>query len=342
MVRSMDEQNNQNFKDSDLSLKDLIDVKAWQKIQDNFSVITEVCLRTVDAKGNLLTEPSKEPRLCVELIKDPAIKDKFCGPCSPTFLGGRGVVDRNLSYTCLVDLHNFIAPLRINEKNVAGYLIVGPVILVMRKDKEQYRKAADELGIELEELWRALLEIKVISFQGMQSLVELIKDVAEYTIKLGYHSRIIEEEMLTAPDSIKLAKLLNAFLEVAFQVTGADVGSIMFFDPSNEKLIIRASKGIPEEIVKTTRVGLDEGISSLAVTKRMPFLINSDTIDNRIRPYLKKPHLSSSMVLPIGIGEKVIGVVNLGTLRNSSIKFDADNVQLMNKLIELAVVALHD
>jgi len=338
----MEEKNKSNTKSQQLSLKDLIDINEWQKIQDNFSIITDLCMRTVAPKGNFITNPSKEPRLCKEVLMNSPSKEKVCGPCLPTFLGGRGVVDRNLSFSCQAGLFNFVAPLRIDTGNVLGYLIAGPVILVMRKSKEQYRNVAEELNVDLEDFWNAILEIKVVSFQGMQSLVELIKDIGEYTMKLAYQGLVRKEEVVMARDSLKLSKLLNALLDVAFQVTGADVGSIMFFDKSNNQLTIRASRGIPEEVIQRTKVNLGEGISGIAAKERTAFLIDDEIRDNRIRPYLKRPNLSSSMVLPINVEEKIIGVINLGALKTSSVKFNGNNLQLMSKLIDLATIALHE
>lgn len=328
-------------KGQDLSLRYLIDIKAWQKIQNNFSVITDVGLRTVDPKGKLITTPSAEPRLCTELLKSSPMREKLCGGCSPTFLGGRGVVDRNLSFICCAGLCNYVIPLRF-EGLVLGYLILGPVILVMRKPKEEYRKSAEELSLELEDFWNAILEIKVVSFQGMQSLVELMKDVGEYTIKLAYQNIIQGKEMTVAADSPKLNRLLNALLEVAFQVTGADIGSIMFFEKGHNEMTIRASKGIPEEVVRNTRVKLGNGISGIAAAERTSFLIDDEVRDNRIKPYLNRPYINSSMVLPINVKDRVMGVVNLGTLRTSSVKFNSNNLKLMNKLIDLTTVALHE
>ncbi len=336
----MKEESKNNLKDNkpSLSLSDFLDINEWQKIQDNFSIVTGVCLRTVDSKGNPITLPSRKPHLCNNLLKAYQLQDKLCGRCLPTFLGGSGVVDRNLSFVCHAGLSNFVAPLRLDSR-VFGYIIVGPLALIMRKPKEQYQKMAEELNIDAEELWEAILEIKVTSFQGALSLVELVRGVGEYTIKLAYQNVISGKERGMAPDSSKLSKLLDALLEVAFQVSGADVGSIMFLD-KDEELTIQASRGIPDEIVKSTRVRLGDGISGMAARERTPFLIDDDIKDNRIRPYLKRRYISSSMVIPINVKERVMGVMNLGTLRASAIKFTNESLRVMNKLVELTRLAI--
>jgi len=338
----MRKKNKKSPKEHQLSLKDLIDVQEWQCIQDNFSIVTEVSLRTLDTEGNCLTSCSKEPRLCSELIKDSPHKEKICGSCLPTFLGGKGVVDKNLSFSCHAGLCNFITPLRANKSKILGYITLGPVILVKRKSKEQYRKAAEEFDIALEDFWNAILEIKVTSFQGMQSLIELIKDVGEYIIGLAYQKAMKEREVTMVLDSSKLVRLLNLLLDVAFQVTQADIGSIMFYDKKSDELTIRASRGLPEEIVNKTRLRLGEGIAGTAAKEKVSFLIDDNLKDNRIKRYLNRPYISSSMIIPIQVRDKVMGVINLGALETSGVRFNAENMRLMNNLISLATVALHE
>jgi len=332
----MPEENN-HFKPR-FHLRDLINTKEWQAIQDNFSLITEVSLRTLDAEGNKFSNPSRIPRICTEAKSTPALKEKVCSCCLPTFLGGNAVVDRNLSYSCFSDLHNVIAPLRVNGGQVLGYIILGPVILVMRKAKEDYLQAAEELGMDLEEYWGMLLEIRTISFNGVRSLVELVKDVAEYILRVAYQN--LNKEEATGGVSLDLNRIFNVLLEVAFQVTGADIGSIMFTEAEGSELTIRSSRGIPEEITRTTRVSPGEGISGIAVKERKSFLLNEEISDSRILPYLKRPYIKSSMVVPIVVKGESAGVINLGTLRESSVRFGRDNLRVLQKLVDLASLAI--
>ena len=51
-----------------LPLKDIIDIRQWQKIQDSFSGVTEVGMRLVNPDGTPLSTHSKQPHLCRELL----------------------------------------------------------------------------------------------------------------------------------------------------------------------------------------------------------------------------------------------------------------------------------
>lgn len=338
----IDDKGKENVKDPQLSLIDLLNLKAWQKIQDGFSSITDIGLRTFDAKGTPLTSPSGWPRLCKEILQKSPLRPHTCEACLPTFLGGRATVDRNLSFTCPFGLHNFITPLSLDQNKTFGYVIVGPVILVSRKSKEEYYKIAEELNIDTELFWNAIVEIRVLSFFRLQTIVDLIKDISAYILKLSYENMAVGEEIrkITSESTSRLTGFLDKFLNVALQVSGADIGSVMMLDKNRETLTIYASKGLSGEVVKNARVRVGEGISGTALKENASFLIDERRTDNRIRQYLNRPQIKSSMVLPIKIDDNALGVMNLGALETSPVRFNMDNVKSINELIELATLII--
>lgn len=312
-----------------LTLKDLADKKTWQEMQNSFSEVSGIGVRILDENVNPFTAPSNIPRLCtgfLEKFKD----DRGSDACLPTFLGGKGVVDVNLSYICHAGLRNFIIPIRLNENRILGYIILGPVVLISLKNKEEYAQSAEELNMTLDGLWDALLEIKVVSLRGIKSMVKFIEDISNYTIQVA-HSRLLKE----TTGLTKIGKIFDILLEVAFEISQADIGSIMALNPAGSDLTIQASKGIPEEIINSTRVKLGEGISGIAAKEGRSFLINDKPQDNRIKAYLSRPYIGSSMVLPIKTENRVVGVMNLGALKGSETVFNEENIQTMTKLMSL-------
>lgn len=328
----------------ELSLKNLVSLENWQKIQDNFSKVIGISIRSLDEQGDTFTKCSGQLDLCKNILKGKPAKEFFCASCLPTFLGGRAIADKNLKFVCELGLYNFITPVKLNDQQVMGYIIVGPVILVMRKLKEEYAELAKTLDVSLDELWSALLQVRIMSFQGMQSTIELIKDIAEYTINLAYKTILMKERRLPfGLEPERISRIMHDLLEVAFEVSQADLGSIMLVDKYNKnELTISASKGIPEEIASKVRVKLGEGISGKALKDNTSFLIDDNNMDNRIRPYLKRPYIKTSMVLPIKVKDHPVGVINLGALKSSKIIFNADSIQLMNKLVGLATTTIHE
>jgi putative methionine-R-sulfoxide reductase with GAF domain len=336
----MDEKNKKAGK---LSLEDLIDIAKWQKIQDIFSTVTDIGLRTIDTKGELITTPSGESRLCTDFIQVSNLQHDTCKTCLPAFLGGHAVLEKNLSFICPTGFHHFIAPLAIAPENIQGYVILGPVILVSRKSKEQYVKIAEDLEIDPEAFWSAVLEIKVLSFYRVQTIINLIKDTGAYILRMALEKSSMSKEIkaVLSESSSRLCGLLDKFLGLAVQVSGADIGSIMMLNHDSNELAICAAKGLDYEVVQNTHVKLGEGISGTAARDNASFLIDDvRSADNRIKRYLNRPHIKSSMVLPIRTEDQTLGVMNLGTLASSPLRFSSDDVHAMSELIGLATLAL--
>ena len=319
--------------------KDLVDTQDWQKIQDIFSAVTNINLRTLDPEGNLLTTPSGETRLCKEFLKNSTYGLELCGHSFPTFLGGKGVVDRNLSFVGPPGFHNFSAPLKFDD-TVGAYIILGPVILVMRKAKEYYDKLADEINADPEALWEAIKEVRVISFHRAQTLMELIVKMSEFILASAYEN-FKTGNKFSGPLSGQFKGVLEVLLDLSLEISGADMGSIMLLDKSKQELTIRASRGLPDSVVKNTRLQLGSGLCGTAVSENRPLLIDDKLDDNRIKKYLNRPYLKSSLILPIGTEKEAIGAVNLGALEVSAVRFNDNNLQTMYKVIGLATDALY-
>ena len=323
-----------------INFKNLVGIEAWQEIQSNFSAVTQIPMRTVDLNGQPLTKFSGSPQLCSEYLNGSPLLIKECTNCLPVFLGGNAKTDQNLSYTCLLGLRNFVATLRLDAQNPLAYVIIGPVVLIQHKLKPEYEKIAQDYNLNLNELYNSITEVKLSSFNSMLSVVELIEDVGNYLIKAAYKNITAHKE-ITNLNLDKLNRLLKVFLDVAFQVTGADAGSIMLLDKAKEELSIFASKGLDDAIIKNARIKFGEGISGSVAKNRTSILINDQISNNRIKSYLTRPNLKTSMVLPIKLKEDVLGVLNLSTKQNSTVTLNSDDLKVMNQLIDLVAIAMH-
>jgi ligand-binding sensor protein len=326
---------------ANIEFKNLVEIEAWQEIQSNFSSVTQIPMRTVDPAGRPLTKFSGAPHLCAEYLAGSPLLIKECTNCLPGFLGGRENPDQNLSYTCLFGLRNFIATLKLDPQTPLAYVIIGPVVLINYKPKSDYVQLAQQYNLNLNELYNAITDVKLSSFNSMLSVVALIEDVGNYLIKHAYKTLTAQMEMANTANLERLNRLFKVFLDVAFQVTGADAGSVMLLDKAKEELSIFASRGIAEAISKNARIKYGEGISGTVAKERTSLLINDRISDNRIRSYLGRPNLKSSMVLPIKFKEDTLGVVNLSTTRNSPVTFNSNDLKTMDRLVDLMVVALH-
>jgi len=332
-----------------IALCDLVDFGHWQKIQDYISAVANATIRTVDMQGNLLTSASGVARLCREV---PYIieKDKdYCKKSLPKFLGGSGEVDENLSFECFPGLKIFAVPLKLHEQERA-YILIGPFFLIKRLNKQDYAQIAENLSIDLELLWSYLLEIKVFSFKGISTLIDFTRNIYEYILQLSHSNVEFENKMLgrfnddmwlnKMYSSKQLVKILDILLEIALSTTNAEYGSIMLVNQQKKELFIKSSRGLPDSVVNSTRVKLGEGIAGLVAQEKQPYYIDDKTNDERIVNRLHKPNLSASMVIPILLKDRALGVMSLSTSEQHPTVLNQNNLDTMSKLVDLAGIAL--
>ncbi len=338
-----------------LALLNLIDLDELQQMQDSFSEAADITIRTTDTCGKFLTEVSRMPTLCKEVFLSEDFKKEACGQCLPSFLGGEGIVDDELSYECLPGFKKYLVPLKISlaptKSLILGYMIIGPIIFMKRKDKDEVLALASELGIDFENLWNQFLELRVFSYKGIHSLLDMIENLTKSVLNLAYAKVVMQKKMQRKFSDIVGAKSLDKtkssdeflkfFLDLAMSLSKGSKGSVMVLDANKNRLTIQASCGIPQDIISTTSLKVGEGIAGLAAETKKSFLINKQNADQLIADRLKKPEISSSLVIPIRYRDLVYGVLNISADESSLVEFDESNLAFLSKAAGLAGVALH-
>ena len=333
------------MKDIKISLVDLIPIDELQEMQDSFSEVANVSIRTVDANGRSLTVMSNILSIC---------QDRFCKQCLPAFLGGEGIIDEELSFECMPGLKHYLIPLKVSlsltSSLILGYMIVGPVIFMKRNQKEEYSETAQKMGLELDQLWSGILGCRLFSYRGIHSLRDMIEDMTSRILNLAY-AKVVIQKKVTGDRTARLFErrtavlrhrdeFLELFLDFVMQVTSGSAGSVMLLDRNKGALEMKSSRGLPPDVAQKVSLKLGEGISGLAAEMKRPFLINEERVDQIISDRLNKPALFSSMVVPIKSREDVYGVVNVSSDRSLPVKFDETTLALVTKVAGIAGVAL--
>lgn len=330
-----------------VSLEGVINIDQWQEIQDHFAEVIGVTIRTVEPSGNLLTMPSRPARLCEKIIRSSPVGIARCGRCLPPSMASSESGEMwKEGGLCHTGLHNFSIPVTLPDNKAIFYILIGPVLLGERQKPNRYQEKIVELGIDLDKFMDALIEIKVFSFTGIQSVIELLQDVISYIVQLGYH-RLKLQRIIPLPKLSKMTykfysdKLLNALLDASFNVTGADFGSIMLLDEKTGNLYIKIGRGIKKDIIKHTRLKVGDGIAGLAAQEKRFLLVDDKITDERIKNRLKRPEIKSAIVAPILVKDELFGVMNVGTLHPSD-KFSSENIDVLRQLVKLAAAAFQD
>jgi putative methionine-R-sulfoxide reductase with GAF domain len=153
-----------------------------------------------------------------------------------------------------------------------------------------------------------------------------------------------------------LVSLLNVSRAVGNEVTLEDLGqvivdscrdsfdcdevSLMFLEPGGTHLAVRAFAGHRDTAkVRNARVALGEGVAGTVAKTRTP-LILGPTFDSRKFPgfQAKTRRIASSMVAPVVVRNRVIGVLNAST-SNPETTYSEDDLRVLCILAEHAGIA---
>lgn len=333
----------------DISLAELVNLADWQKIQDSFSEVLEVTLRTISLDGKLLSRISRPSRYCSEIM--PKVRDfeNLYGDNPSTDSDKKLALAAqnggNMRLPFGVDV--FLVPIKAIGNREVAYVMVGPLILKDRKKVSEHREEAKKIGIGLDVLADILIEINVFSHSKVYSMMGLIKDIFSHMAQTGYHKKRLGE---IAPKVVEMDplfskyyedKILSAMLKTCSMALNADSGSVMVMDTDTKTLHIKVASKLDNSIVNNTSLKVGEGIAGIAAATAKPIILPQDKDKNGLSEKMKRNSIKSSMIVPFNKGDnhEVYGVINLNIARKGA-AFTEKDIALVKELVNLTSVAL--
>jgi sigma-B regulation protein RsbU (phosphoserine phosphatase) len=136
---------------------------------------------------------------------------------------------------------------------------------------------------------------------------------------------------------------LKTLVEGAIELLGVDRGSILILDAATETLTIRVARGLPDEIVRSTRIRLGEGIAGEVARTGQPVVLE----DVRRHPgWKKRPRGAgdeyadfSALCVPLEIHGSIHGVMTFNQKRNGR-SFTGTDLEFALLIANQAAVAL--
>ena len=130
----------------DIRLVDLMEVKALQKIQDEFSKYTGLASLMTDENGIPVTKGSGFSGFCMDLVRTTKLGCSRCEECDKngavlTLKNKRATV-----YNCHAGLTDFAAPIMLEGKMIGS--CIGGQVRTEDVDEEKMAQIAKELGID--------------------------------------------------------------------------------------------------------------------------------------------------------------------------------------------------
>ena len=136
--------------------------------------------------------------------------------------------------------------------------------------------------------------------------------------------------------------LLENILSLAAKVTHATVGSVMLIDQSGKYLTIAAAQGLEEEVIHEVRQPVGESIAGHVAQSGEPLLIENVENDSRFKRKSGARYGNASLIcVPLKVGPKMLGVINLSRKMDGGIFSDAD-LRLAIMFAAQAAVVIND
>jgi len=147
---------------------------------------------------------------------------------------------------------------------------------------------------------------------------------------------------LSLSQSQSLNSLLTKIIELALEVIGASVGSVMLLDKERSELRIAAAVGIREDVQRKTRVKLGNSIAGHVAQTGKPLLIKDIRNDPQFGRFSKGGYESNSaLCAPLKIKEQMLGVINLSDPRTGE-EFAENDLRLLVTFAAQAAIAIND
>src|SRR5215212_1374553 len=108
---------------------------------------------------------------------------------------------------------------------------------------------------------------------------------------------------------LDLDELLRRIPRLIARLTPFTVFSVYLLDEKRQDLRIAYAEGYPEELVRTFRLRVGQGIVGTAVAEQRPILVNDVTRDERYLGVV--PGVAAQLVVPLRVKKKVVGALNL-------------------------------
>ena len=143
-----------------------------------------------------------------------------------------------------------------------------------------------------------------------------------------------------AASAAPLPEAVQAMVQAATSMLGAEQCSIMLLEDDGVTLVLVASYGLPVDVPigHTLRVG--ESIAGRVLVTGKPLLLGDVDHDAFVNFVPKARDITSSIVVPLRVHGRVIGVLNLATTETTA-NFDDDDLRLGQMFADQAAALIY-
>lgn len=182
-------------------------------------------------------------------------------------------------------------------------------------------KEIEELGKKIERLHREKVELgrKLVEIQMMN---ETFRDINS---------------------TLNLDEVLEKIIARVTYCVEAQLGSVMLIDEEKNDLYIAAATGISDEIMKSVRTPVGQGISGWVAENGEPLLVEDIEKDPRFGKKKSSSKYSTNSLIsaPLINRGRIIGVINVNNKLNHQ-PFTQDDLNLLENIANQAAIAIEN
>ena len=166
----------------------------------------------------------------------------------------------------------------------------------------------------------------------------------------AFNSETSSRITLSIPRSVKqtvdvyVDQSMDSFVEFISELLDINICSVMLSDEITNELTVKSSIGLDDDIVKRTRIKFGDKIAGWVALEGKPLFIENIESDARFaKTSISQYSTKSLMTLPLKMGDRVIGVLNLNNKKTSEpfSKRDYDLASQLSDKISQFIELLH-
>lgn len=136
---------------------------------------------------------------------------------------------------------------------------------------------------------------------------------------------------------LEIDELLAELTGRVQELLEVDTVAVLLLDPSASYLVATATRGLEEEIRQGVRIPIGRGFAGRIAAERRAVTIREVDHSNVMNPILREKGVRSLLGVPLMIGNEVIGVLHVGTLRSRT--FTDEDVMLLQLAADRVALA---
>lgn len=326
-------------------LTKLVDFSSIEDLFSTFTKINDISLFLYDSNEKLIVE-SKNDSTLYHLFQD---KQKAWEEIIHELR--QNLVPYDQLHTYYKYLEFFSIPINIGNHCVA--FIIGGPFLSKIIDKSQKTELAAELEMNQTIQNKYLSSYQPFSTEKISDTIKLCSSLAKVIEQWffdKYNSNLNTEKLSTLYEvsktvnsSLNLQEVLQIVLNTTLNLLEARAGSLMLINKEQKELRILVARGLDEEIIKTVKIKLGDGIAGSVAQSGKPLLLLKGQKDPRSKKdsTVKDEEIKSALCVPLQLKGKVIGVINVSD-RIGGDNFSEDNLELLRTLADQVSIAIEN